>query len=113
MELIEDDLGCRKMLDRSLQIGWAHVHSNGLDLSRITSMFAQCLSKGAERFGTAPFDHHQQPPPVAIQHVWDVTVSYPGPALVNSYPPHPPPLPPPLPFPALLRHHPPQPSTTP
>src|SRR5258708_21679586 len=78
MELIEDDLGCRKMLDRSLQIGWAHVHSNGLDLSPITSLFAQCLSKGAERFATAPFDHQQQPPPLAIQPADDVSVSSPG-----------------------------------
>src|SRR5260370_37064427 len=88
MELIEDDLGCRKMLDRSLQIGWAHVHSNGLDLRRITSMFAQCLSKGAERFRTAPFDHQQQPRPVAIQHVTDATLFSPGAGPVNSYPAH-------------------------
>jgi hypothetical protein len=26
-------------------------------LGRITPMFAQGLSKGTERFGTAPFDH--------------------------------------------------------
>jgi len=51
-------------------------------------MFAQCLSKGAERFGTAPFDHQQQPRPVAIQHVGDGTVSSPGAGLVNSYPAH-------------------------
>src|SRR5215468_3882498 len=71
------------MLGRSFDIGWAHVHSHGLDLRRIPSMLAQRLSKGAERFGTTPFDHEQQPP-VAIQHVSYVTVPPAGAGLVNS-----------------------------
>jgi hypothetical protein len=55
-----------------------------LDLGRITSMLAQGLSKGTERFGTAPFDHQQQPRTVAIQHVGHVTVPPPGAGLIDG-----------------------------
>ena len=53
---LEDDLGLRKMLGCSIQIGWTHVHGNSLDLHLINSMLAQCLGKGPKRLGTASFD---------------------------------------------------------
>jgi len=62
MGLIKDDLGLRKIFDCSLQIGWTHIHGDDLNLPRITSMLAQGLGKGAERFGTASFDHHRRNP---------------------------------------------------
>jgi hypothetical protein len=57
MELIEDDLGMRKVFRRALDIGWLMSMAMAWIWARITSMLAQGLSKGTERFGTAPFDH--------------------------------------------------------
>jgi hypothetical protein len=51
-------------------------------------MLAQCLGKGAERFGTAPFDHEQQTRTVAIQHVGYITVPPPGAGLIDGDPAH-------------------------
>ena len=51
-------------------------------------MLAQCLSKAAERFGTAPFDHQEQPRAVAIQHVGYVTVPPSGAGLIDGDPPY-------------------------
>src|SRR4029077_1750916 len=72
------------MLGCSFDIGWTHVHSNRLDLGRISSMLMQRLSKGAERFRTTPFDHEQQPRPVTIQHGGYVTVPPAGTGFING-----------------------------
>jgi hypothetical protein len=108
MELIEDDLSLRKMVGCSLQVGWTHVHGDGLDLGGITPMLAQCLSKGAERFGTAPFDHQEQPRAVTIQHVGYVTVSPSGASLIDSDSAHRAPVAPCLSLLNVMDQHPPQ-----
>ena len=74
------------MVGGSLSVGWTHVHGDGLDLGRITSMFAQGLSKGTERFGTAPFDHQQQPPRRRNPARWSRTVPPPGAGLIDGDP---------------------------
>jgi hypothetical protein len=51
-------------------------------------MLAQCLSKAAERFATASFNHQQQPCTVAIQHVGYVTVPPSGAGLIDGDPPY-------------------------
>src|SRR5262249_415672 len=74
----------------------------------ITSMLAQGLSKGTERFGAAPFDHQQQSRAVAIQHVGHVTVPPPGAGLIDGDSAHRAPVAPCLAFLHLMDHHPPQ-----
>src|ERR1700756_1006767 len=108
MKLIEDDLGLRKMFSRSFEKGWTHIHSDGLDLGRITPMFAQRLSKAAQCLGTAAFDHQQQPPAVTIQHVSHIAVSPPGAGLIGGNAALLPPVAFSLPFLNLKNHPPPQ-----
>src|SRR5438552_12799270 len=48
VELVENDPGIGKVFRRTLDIGWAHIHSNRLDLGGIAPVLAQRLGKGPE-----------------------------------------------------------------
>src|SRR6516164_11407101 len=60
VELVEDDPGLRKMLRRALDIGWAHIHGNRLDLGGIAAVLAQRLGEGSKGFCTASLHHEEQ-----------------------------------------------------
>src|SRR6266850_1113115 len=46
VELVEDDPGVRKVLGSTLDVGWAHIHSDRLDLGGIAAVLNQRLGKG-------------------------------------------------------------------
>jgi hypothetical protein len=53
VELVEDDLGMRKVFGRALDIGRAHIHGNSLDLGRIPAVLAANEQHSVWRLVTA------------------------------------------------------------
>src|SRR6516165_12073517 len=88
MELVEDDPSLRKVFDRSLDIGWAHIHGDSLDLGRISTVLAQGFGKGSQGLRTAALYHEQQAGVLGVQHSGHVAVSAPSTGLINGNPPH-------------------------
>src|ERR1700752_2058732 len=59
VELVEDDPGLRKVFGSTLDVGWAHVHGDSLDLGGIAAVLDQRLGKGPEGLGAASLYHEQ------------------------------------------------------
>ena len=57
VELVEDDPGMRKVFGRTLDVGWAHIHGNSLDLGGIAAVLDQRLGEGRKGLRTAPLNH--------------------------------------------------------
>src|ERR1700739_3318931 len=78
VEFVEDDPGLRKVLRRALDIGWAHIHGNSLDLRGIAPVLTQRLGKGPESLRTTSLYHEEQTRVLSAQAHWSRSDAHAG-----------------------------------